>query len=269
MKTPTLARVALIVSLLLPVYFAVAALGVKFGAWPWQFGLGVMIIQAGLPVLGVALLLALAALVLSLVRRPRRGWAPALAALVIPLAALGYLASVRAKTADIPPIHDVSTDIADPPRFSAAVLAARSKASANPVAAMDAPLASVAAYQGPAFRDLGSRTLGEVGRSAYPKVRTLTVPAPQDAAFAAALKAAEAQGWRIITQDRARGVIEATAETFWFGFKDDVAIRLRPAGGGVAVDVRSTSRVGLSDIGANAARIEAYLADLAKRLAAA
>ncbi|PZO06409.1 MAG: DUF1499 domain-containing protein, partial [Alphaproteobacteria bacterium] len=80
------------------------------------------------------------------------------------------------------------------------------------------------------------------------------------------LAEAEAQGWTIVSQDPATGTLSATATTFWFGFKDDVAVRVRAEGAGSVVDVRSTSRVGLSDLGANAARIEAYLSSLAARL---
>lgn len=262
----TLGRIALIVALLVPVYFMVAALGVKFGLWPWQFGLGVLIVQAGLPVLGFTLLLAVVALVLALVRRPRRDWAAALVALLIPALGLGYLASVRAKAADIPPIHDISTDVVDPPTYSDAIVSARTETGANPLMPMGAPLSTQPAYQGPQFQSLATRTLGEVGRTAYPAARPLKTSARPDAAFAAAVAEAEAQGWTLVTRDPGRGIVEATAETFWFGFKDDVAIRVRPDGAGSVVDVRSTSRVGLSDLGTNAARIEAYLAGLSERL---
>lgn len=264
-----LARVSMIASLLLPLYFAVAALGVKFGLWPWQVGLMTMIVQLGLPLIGIALLLGAAALVVTLLRKPRRGWGMALVGLLIPLAALGYLASVRAKSADIPPIHDVATDISDPPAFSAKVLAAREAAGANPVNALTAPMGSLKPYQGPSFARLAAKTLGEVGHEAYPGVRTLTVTAEPAAVAAAAVAEAEAQGWTVVPTDPAAGVVEAVAETFWFGFKDDVAVRIRPGpAGGAIVDLRSTSRVGLSDLGANAARIEAFLAGLKTRLAA-
>ena len=264
-----LSRVSMILSLLLPLYFAVAALGVKFGLWPWQVGLMTMIVQLGLPLIGITLLLGLAALVLTLVRKPRRGWAMALVGLLIPLAALGYLASVRAKSADIPPIHDIATDISDPPAFSAKVLAVRQAAGANPVNALTAHMGSLKPYQGPRFSGIAAKTLGEVGHEAYPGVRTLIVPAEPATVVAAAETVAKAQGWSVVSADPAAGVVEAVAETFWFGFKDDVVVRIRPnPAGGSTVDLRSTSRVGLSDVGANAARIKEFLASLKTRLAA-
>ncbi|MEX2241047.1 MAG: DUF1499 domain-containing protein [Burkholderiales bacterium] len=66
-------------------------------------------------------------------------------------------------------------------------------------------------------------------------------------------------GWEIVATDAAAGRIEATDTTFWFGFKDDVVIRVEGDGAGSRVDVRSVSRVGVGDVGANAKRIRAYL----------
>ena len=80
--------------------------------------------------------------------------------------------------------------------------------------------------------------------------------------FAKALAAAEGMGWEIVAQNADKGIIEATATTTLFGFKDDVIIRLSDANGGTRVDMRSASRAGLSDLGANAARIQAYFAAL-------
>eukprot|EP01041_Mallomonas_annulata_P017618 gene17618-36165_t len=157
-----IARVSLILSLLLPVYFMGAALGVKFGLWSWQVGLMKLIVQFGLPLIGLTLLLGLVALVWTLVRKPRTGWAMALVGLLIPVLALGYLGSVRSKSADIPPIHDISTDIADPPAFSPKVMAARQATDANPVNAMTAPMGSLKAYQGPAFAKIAGKTELEV-----------------------------------------------------------------------------------------------------------
>jgi uncharacterized protein (DUF1499 family) len=66
-------------------------------------------------------------------------------------------------------------------------------------------------------------------------------------------------GWEIIAADSARGRIEAVATTRWFGFIDDVVVRISEDGSRSRIDVRSVSRVGRSDVGANARRIRAYL----------
>jgi uncharacterized protein (DUF1499 family) len=75
-------------------------------------------------------------------------------------------------------------------------------------------------------------------------------------------------GWDVVAIDQAAGRIEATDRTFWFGFVDDIVIRVRPTDAGSRIDVRSVSRVGVSDIGTNAARVRAYLAKLKDQIGA-
>lgn len=263
----TLARLILILALLLPVYFAVAALGSRFGVFDWKFGLGTMIIQWGpLLIIGV-LAVAVLTLIATLVKAPRKGWRSALVAVLIPAAALGYLGYVRGQSEDIPPIHDISTRPADPPAFSPQLMAQRARTpDVNPVVDLTVPMAQLEKYQGPRFADMADKSLGAVAAEAYPDIQPLTTNATPGTVFAAALTEAQSQGWTIVSQDPAAGMLNATATTFWFGFKDDVAVRVRAEGAGSVVDVRSTSRVGLSDLGANAARIEAYLAGVSGRL---
>lgn len=263
-----LVRLALVVSLLVPVYFALAALGVKFGLWGWRFGLGTLIIEWGPRILIAALVLGAVALIAAVIRRPRRGAAAAVVALVIPAIGLAYLYQVRARSQDIPPIHDVSTNAEDPPQYSQRIMSARSAAGANPVHPLTTPLGEIEAYQSPRFQDQASRTVAELGREAYPELRTLVVQADRAKLFDALAEEARERGWTIHAHDPAGGRLEATAETFWFGFKDDVAVRVRPAQarGTLLVDARSTSRVGLGDMGANAARLTDYLEAVEERL---
>ncbi len=262
-----LARFIAILSLLIPVYFAVAALGARFGLFTWQFSLGTLIIEWGPRLIIATLVLAGVILVATLVKAPRKGWRWALVALVLPALALSYLGWVRSQSQGIPPIHDISTRASDPPVFSPALMAARATTpGSNPVGSLTVPISTFEKYQGPRFSAIADRSLGEVAAEAYPEVRPLVSTQGVEATFTAAVAEARAQGWTIVSEDAASGLVEATATTFWFGFKDDVAIRVRSEGQGSVVDVRSTSRVGLSDMGANAARIEAYLSGLAARL---
>ena len=153
-------------------------------------------------------------------------------AAVVPLAAI-------LSAAGAPAIHDVTTDTGDPPRFEAVV-----------------PLRADA----PNSLEYGGPELAAAQRAAYPELAPLTVDLSVEAAVETAQAVAEALGWRIVSADPARGLLEATDTTFWFGFEDDVAVRVRPAGDSRSrVDVRSVSRVGVGDLGANAARIEAFL----------
>ncbi len=261
MKSRFLVRASLVLSLATPLYFMAAALGVKFGLWDWRVGLGTLIVEWGPRLLAAALVLAVIATIAMLLQRPRRGLPLALIALLIPAAGLNYLYQVRERSKTLPPIHDVSTNAEDPPVHSPRIAEARAAAGANPVHPLTAELSSMEAYQTPRFADQGDRTVGELGRQAYPQLRPLIVSAQRERLFAVLAQEADERGWTIVTNDPAAGRLEAVAETFWFGFRDDVAVRIRPAPGAgrLVVDARSTSRVGLGDLGANAARLIAYL----------
>jgi uncharacterized protein (DUF1499 family) len=174
---------------------------------------------------------------------------PAGGALLVVSAALGLgVAAVPAywlqAARKAPPIHDISTDLEDPPAFIA-VLPRRGER-ANPVEHAGAAVA-------------------EAQRTAYPDIRSLTLELAPAEAFALALRAARDMGWEIVAQDVGNGRIEATATTFWFGFKDDVVVRILPSAAGSRIDVRSLSRVGVGvgDAGTNAKRIRRYFARLA------
>lgn len=143
----------------------------------------------------------------------------------------------------VPPIHDITTDTQDPPQF-VDVLVARG-ADSNPVA-----------YKGAEIAALQTQ--------AYPDVRTLVLSVPPAQAFQKALTASGAMGWEVVAAVPEQGRLEATATTAWFGFKDDIVVRIRPQDAGARVDVRSTSRVGVSDMGANAKRIRAFLDEMQK-----
>jgi uncharacterized protein (DUF1499 family) len=101
--------------------------------------------------------------------------------------------------------------------------------------------------------------MAEQQRRAYPDVRPLMLSVPPDEAFERARTAALDMGWEIVSADPAAGRIDAVATTFWFGFRDDVTVRVTPQGGAGRIDVRSKSRIGRGDAGANAGRIRRYL----------
>jgi uncharacterized protein (DUF1499 family) len=102
-------------------------------------------------------------------------------------------------------------------------------------------------------------TYGELQQAAYPEVRTYESALLPEQALDAAVLVLEDMGLEIVDTNPAEGRVEATATTFWFGFKDDVVVRIRETPDGSRIDVRSVSRVGQSDLGANAARIVAFL----------
>lgn len=213
--------------------------GTRWGWWHFRTGFTLMERAAWL---GIA---AVVVSVIALALGRRRALLLGLVGLVTGAAAVYLPWSFRREARGYPPIHDLTTDPANPPPF-VAVLPLRADASNPPEYAGD----SVAAVQ----------------RASYPALGPLMMAMPVDSAFSlAAAVAREMDGWEIVDQDRANGRIEATATTPWFGFRDDVVIRVSSASGIARVDVRSKSRVGRGDAGANAKRIQAYLDRLRER----
>ena len=152
------------------------------------------------------------------------------------------------KAESLPVIHDITTDLVNPPQFQPDVLALRAAAHA----------ANSTTYAGASIAALQEK--------AYPDIRPMTFDLPVAKVFEAALRTAEALGWKPISDDPRTGIIEASDTTFWFGFTDDVVIRVEPSGRGTRLDIRSESRVGESDLGKNAQRIRAFRAALDQRL---
>lgn len=214
--------------------------GTKAGWWPWQLGLTLFVAAAWIGI--AAAVASLLLLALSAFRRLRRHPAVPLIALCLALFAVAPPLIFRAKAKQVPPIHDITTDTQDPPQF----VALRSEREKSP---------NGAAYGGP---EIAAKQV-----AAYPEIKPLVVATPPVDELQRAIDAARAMGWEVVASDAAAGRIEATARTGWFGFKDDIVVRIRPEGAGSRVDVRSVSRVGRSDVGANAARVKEYLGRLA------
>jgi uncharacterized protein (DUF1499 family) len=243
--TVTIANAGLALALVAGLALLIAGPGHRFG-W-WSFGTGFAILRYAAYGAIAAVGVAAVALILAPWRGQRRGMFRALAGLIIGLITVGIPAYYLHVARSVPPIHDITTDTEDPPAFDA-ILTLRA----------DAP--NPASYGGP--------EVAAQQREAYPDIVPADYPISPEAAFEGALAAARAEEWDIIAAEEAAGRIEATDRTWWFGFVDDIVVRVRPTDGGSRVDVRSVSRVGVSDVGANAARIRAYLADLADQIGA-
>lgn len=206
---------------------------IKFGVLSWKAGLAMFAVAALLAGIGGIVCL------VALLRR-RRGSLTVLAA-AAGLAAVIVPVAIVADASGAPRIHDITTDTADPPQFTAITPALRG-ADSNSIV-YDSKNAALQA-------------------AAFPKLATLVIAAPPAAAFDRALAAAKGQGWAIVAADAASGRIEATDTVPWWGFKDDVVVRLAADGAGTRIDVRSVSRVGEGDLGVNARRISNYLGRL-------
>ena len=211
-----------------------SGLGVRLELWTYRTGFDLLRWSS---YIGIAAgVLALLGLVLPQ-RRVR--WIVGLLVALVLGAGTAYVPySFQQRARSVPPIHDITTDTDRPPEF-VKVVALRAGAPNPP------------AYDGP--------KVAEQQRKAYPDIQPAVLAAGPEIAFARALSAAEAMGWDIVDAQPKDGRIEATATTFWFGFKDDVVVRITPAPSGSRIDVRSKSRVGRSDAGTNAQRVRAYL----------
>jgi len=231
-----LARVALGVAVAAGLLMMLAGVGSRLGLWHFRFGFTLLGYGAYGGV-GAALLGSLG-VILSGRKRQLSGIVVATLAVVIGLAAAAVPASWRMTARKLPVIHDISTDTAHPPQF-VAIMPLR-KDSPNP-----------AVYGGP--------EVAEQQKLAYADLRTEVLDVPSGIAYDRALSTARAMGWRIVAAEPAQGRIEATDTTFWFGFTDDIVIRIVPAGDRAMMDIRSVSRVGKSDVGTNARRIREYL----------
>lgn len=230
-RTP-LALIALALAVIALLMLFVSGPGTRFGMWHFRTGFTLMRYAAYLGVL--AALLGLAGVLLA------RGRGRVIAAVALVLGALAWFFpwNMRRGAGQYPPIHDITTDTRNPPAFVA-------------VAPLRADAPNPVGYAGDSAAVAQQR--------AYPDIRPMMMAMPVDSAFSLALRTAREMGWELVDQNRRDGRIEATATTPFFGFKDDVVIRVSSASGIARVDVRSKSRVGRGDIGANAKRIRAYL----------
>ncbi|HBX73347.1 MAG TPA: DUF1499 domain-containing protein [Halieaceae bacterium] len=228
-RSPRLPAWLLTFTALLLLALPVAVLVVRAGLW-----------QQGLLLYALACLLAtVSALILALLcvlPRYRSQRKQLLLGIACALPGTLLFLSLAAGRGDYPAIHDITTDLSDPPTFSHA-----------------------ATLRGPESNSLDIKpdSLG-AQQEAYPDLQSLRSERSARNAYRHALAIAEQLGWEVVWQDPDAWRFEAVDTTAIMGFKDDVAVRIRSTADGSVVDLRSVSRVGVGDIGANAQRIRAF-----------
>ena len=227
---------ALGLALLAGLVLALSGLGHRWG-W-WGVGAAFTLLRGSVYGGIGAGLVSLAALALAVRRRVWRQALLAVMALSLAVTAVAIPSAFRRAAGRVPPIHDITTDPENPPRFRA-VLPLRASAPNS------------AEYAGP--------VVAAQQRVAYPDLAPLLVTAPPPRVFQRAVAVARGLGWEIVAAVPTEGRLEATDTTPWFGFKDDIVVRVTPSSAGTRVDVRSVSRVGRSDLGLNARRIRTFL----------
>lgn len=182
----------------------------------------------------IGLLTLVLALIQVLFMRKKISWKATGISVAMAVVAMSFPIGMMMKARSVPPIHDITTDMVNPPQFDA-ILPLRADAM-NP-----------AEYQG--------EEIAKQQMAAYPELLTKTYQQPADKVFDAALSAITDMGLEVVASDKINGVIEASHTTAWFGFVDDVVVRIHGNAPATLLDVRSKSRVGISDLGKNAERI--------------
>ncbi|MEM8695569.1 MAG: DUF1499 domain-containing protein [Pseudomonadota bacterium] len=245
-----IARIGIVLGIGAPVVAVAMALATGAGMLDWQTSLGSLrSLTYGAMAGGGLSLIALLALSI------RKHWKRLLWPLIALLMAggfVGYASYSFGKAATVPPIHDITTDLSNPPAFETLTLRADNREIVPDGGRADlADLDNAARWR-------------RWHEEAYHDIRPILVPVSVPDAVAAAERLVEERGWELAAADPATGRIEATDTVSIYRFKDDVVLRItpNPNGDGSVVNMRSVSRVGVSDLGVNGDRIRAFLADL-------
>jgi uncharacterized protein (DUF1499 family) len=235
-----------LIGFILAVLSGLAAFLSGFGSrWDWwHFRTGFVILRWAAYGGIAAALVSAAGVMVTRRGLMRPGFILSVCGLLIGIVVFGIPLSWWQIAKKVPLIHDITTDTENPPGF-VSILPLRKEAP-NPA-------------------EYGGSDIAAQQRRAYPDLAPVIIPLPSKQAFERAYRTARKIGWAIVDQNQAEGRIEATDTTRWFGFKDDIVIRVRPAATGSRVDVRSVSRVGRSDVGTNARRIRKYLKALTEK----
>jgi hypothetical protein len=226
---------------------AVAAFGTRFGIWNYNFGLLTLFpwcLYFGVAAFALGVVWAFGALIGNVGAAARYGAIGLVGSILIAGPPLYRVYTARS----LPAIHDISTDTESPPQF-VALKNARPGAT-NPPGYDGAALA-----KGP---DGKTEATWELQKKYYSDIRATSELMTPNNLFRHAVQAANLMGWNVVAVDPTDGRIEATDTSFWFGLTDDIVIRVKPAGQGARLDIRSKSRVGVSDYGENVDRIKAF-----------
>lgn len=214
------------------------ASGVGYRNGWWDLGLAFNLIRYAFYVAATVGLLSAVVVVVKLKSQHRLDIA-LISTFVVTLACSAYVYHMRTQAYSLPPIHDITTDTVDVPQFNA-IVALRADA--------------------PNSLDYGGPDIAQQQQRAYPTVAPIiTLLNTQQAHDRALALAKSYRGWQVVSSDQQQGRIEVTVTTFWFGFKDDLVIRIRETAQGTRLDLRSVSRLGVSDVGANAKRIIRFI----------
>lgn len=235
---------ALAVSVIAALAALVSGPGNRVGWWDYRWAFSML--GAAMAIGLVGALLSLAAGIWALRRHASAGVAASIIGFLVGMLTFALPFPLQWSSGNAPSIHEISTDTENPPRFEA-------------LAALRAGVPNGVEY--------GGAGVAGIQKAAYPDIAPMTLAAPPEKAFQQCLQVGRSMGWEIVAQSVAAGRIEATDTTVFFGFKDDIVLRVMPVGPtGMAsrIDMRSVSRVGRGDHGVNARRVREYYRLLAR-----
>ncbi len=220
-----------------------AGLGVRF-EW-WHFSTGFVILKWGVYSAVASVILSIGGFLYLISEGNKLIFFP-IGAVVMSFFVIGVPAGHIVKAKNAPMIHEITTDIGDPPLF----------ATIGPI--------RYGATNSAEYDVLHGDRLVQIDN--YRDIKTLILDMKKSKAAGIVFDVAKTKNWDIVYSNKQEGIIEAVATTFWFGFKDDVSVRVRMFGQNrTTVDMRSLSRVGKGDAGKNADRIREFLAEVKRR----
>ena len=227
---------------------AIAVAGPATQLNAWDYGTGIAIIRnlyiPSIVVAGITIL----AFSVSIFAARHRSMVMFISATAVTGAAfVPYMFEQR--LAANPYIHDITTDFNSPPQIEAAA---------------DLPRKNPIAYVGAETAPGTDITIAEAQMAAFPDIQPVVVATPVDDVAQAARKIIEEMNMDLLaeTADGEMLTIESSYTSFWFGFVDDFVVRIQPSSNNTRVDLRSKSRVGVSDLGANGQRVRTFISKL-------
>ncbi len=235
------ALISFTIAIIAIIIFTISGYGYQWKIW--GLGTGFKLLTWGTYLSMFGILVTLISMIITRPGSKKSGFGLSLFGLLICLAITGTAMFFYHRATSAPPIHDITTDTVNPPQFKA-VLPLRKNA--------------------PNGSDYGGAKVAQQQHEFYPDIRPVILDVPPGVAYQRSLKAAhEMRWWKIQAADSLEGRIEATSTIPWFGFKDDIVVRIDTTqSGGSRIDVRSMSRLGKSDIGENARRVRSYIAKI-------
>ncbi|MBI4651926.1 DUF1499 domain-containing protein [Candidatus Desantisbacteria bacterium] len=211
----------------------------------WDFRTGLKIFRWAVYAEMIAFVITLVLCILTVNKQSKPAFTLSIIGFLISISVLSIALKWMYTAKSVPAIHDITTDIENPPEFDM-ILKLRKDAPNPP--------------------EYGGKQISSQQIKAYPDIKPTIIKLIKIDAYELCLAIAKEMNWEIVNTKQNEGFIEATDRTFWFGFKDDIVIRITPFDNSSRIDLSSVSRVGRSDIGTNAKRIQKFLKKLENKI---